>query len=184
MSFTGRFDGMDGEKAKITDQRGPWYGYVGRGIDVSNIAVGATVEFEVEEVPNKDPAKRPYKRFVKITPVGQGAPPSVRPVAAAATRTVAAMPYNPGVPGNPAPQQAASFPADTRAEDIFIAGIVNRYVQATGDTSVAGITQAAFNAKDAFRLVQSNQRPVQQPAGNGSPVVNPPAGRFDDDTPF
>jgi hypothetical protein len=179
MALTGRFNGPDGTGGKVViiDDRGPWYGFPSREIDVASIAIGAQVEFEVQEVPNKDPSKKPYKRFTRITPVGQAAPPSLRPVAApaaAVTRTYAAA------PAAAAPQSGVQYPSDNRAEDIFIAGIVNRYVQATGDISVIGIAQAAFNARDAFRMVQSNQRPVQQPARAADNSVAP----FNDETPF
>lgn len=172
MAYTGRFDGMDGEKVKITDQRGSWWGYVGRNVDAANIAIGATVEFEVEKVPPKDPTKKPYNRFVKITPVGQGAPPSMRPVAAAAPRVASA-----------APTGAAHYaPAnDTKDEQIYICGVTNQYVANTGDTGLKSLVEVGLRAREAFQVVFRG-KPFTGPRG-GDDVTNA-APQFNDDTPF
>ncbi len=162
MSFTGRFDGIDpqnNQKCKITDQRGPWWGYIGRGIDAANIQVGATVEFEVEKVPPSDPAKKPYNRFTKIVPVGMAPPQSMQPVAAAAPRVQAPTPAAPSY--------------ENKDEAIYICGVTNQYVSNTGDTAVKSLVEVGLRAREAFQVVfrgkQLAQPAAEYPADRDAP---------------
>jgi hypothetical protein len=155
MAYTGRFDGVDpqnNQKCKITDQRGAWWGYIGRGIDAANIQVGATVEFEVEKVPPSDPAKKPYNRFTKIVAVGMAPPQSMAPVAAAAPRVAAP-------PAAPAPSY------ENKDEQIYICGVTNQYVANTGDTAVKSLVEVGLRAREAFQVVFRGKQLAQPVTG-------------------
>lgn len=151
----GIFKSYDGKKVCIEIGGRPVWGYPGRDIEgmVGGIAPGATVSVEVQQVPPKDPAGRPYNRFTKLTAMGQGAPPSVRPVGAA-------MP-------------SVQAPAQDRDEIIYVCGVVNNYVQNTGDTSVKGLLMATQNAQRAFRVVYRGERLPAEPA-RVAPDMNDP----------
>ena len=171
MTYQGRFAGLDPmnrDRCTITDERGDWRGFIGRGIDVENIAVGATVEFEVEKVPPKDPTKKPYNRFTKITPIGQGAPPSMQPVAAAAPRVAAPAPAAPSY--------------EKKDEQIYICGVTNQYVANTGDTAVKSLVEVGLRAREAFQVVFRGKQLAQPAERYFAPADDP--DNPDKRTPF